>query len=140
MFMTPRKLVTGVGAGLVCLLLVLSGCGKSGGGSPAFKIDSEYSAVFLDNGQVFFGKLSDIGSDYPLLKEVFYVQTQTNPETKEVRSILIKRGNEWHGPTSMRVNSKHIVIIEPVSAESKVAKLIAEAMAKKADDKGEAKQ
>jgi hypothetical protein len=129
-----------VGAGLVCLVLTLQGCGKSGGGSPAFKIDSEYSAVFLDNGQVFFGKLTETGSDYPLLNDVFYVQTQTNPETKEVRSILIKRGNEWHGPTSMRVNSKHIVIIEPVSAESKVAKLITEAMSKKGDVKPEEKK
>ena len=140
MFMASRKLVTVVGAGLVCLVLTLQGCGKSGGGSPAFKIDSEYSAVFLDNGQVFFGKLTETGSDYPLLNDVFYVQTQTNPETKEVRSILIKRGNEWHGPTSMRVNSKHIVIIEPVSAESKVAKLITEAMSKKGDVKPEEKK
>ena len=140
MFKSPRKLVTVVGAGLACLVLTLSGCDKSGGGGSAFKMEGEYQAVFLDNGQVFFGKLSDVGSDYPLLKEIFYVQTQTNPETKEVRSILIKRGNEWHGPTSMRVNSKHIVIIEPVSAESKVAKLIAEAMTKKGDVKPEEKK
>jgi hypothetical protein len=139
MFKTPHKFIAVVGAGLVCLMLVLPGCDKSGGGS-AFKMEGEYQALFLDNGQVFFGKLSDIGSDYPLLKEVFYVQTQTNPETKEVRSILIKRGNEWHGPTSMRVNSKHIVVIEPVSAESKVAKLITEAKAKKDDDKPEQKK
>lgn len=140
MFMTPRKLVRVVGAGLACLVLALSGCGTAGGGGSAFKMEGEYQAVFLDNGQVFFGKLSDIGSDYPLLKEIFYVQTQTNPETKEVRSILIKRGNEWHGPTSMRVNSKHIVIIEPVSPDSKVAKLITEAMTKKSDVKPEEKK
>jgi len=140
MFMKPRNVCRVVGTILVGMLLVLPGCSKSGGGESGFKMEGDYQAVFLDNGQVFFGKLSDIGSDYPLLKEIFYVQTQTNPETKEVRSILIKRGNEWHGPTSMRLNSRHVVIIEPVSSESKVAKLIAEAKTKKGDDKPQDKK
>ncbi len=119
----------------------LAGCSKSGsGGDAGFSLDTEYQAVFLDNGQVFFGKLSDTGSEYPQLKEIFYVQTQQNPETKEVRSILIKRGNEWHGPNSMRVNSKHIVIVEPVSADSKMAKLITEAKAEKEGVKVEDKK
>ena len=141
-FKCVRRTVVGRFVLLVVLgvLFVASGCGKGSGSSSNITLDTEYQAVFLDNGQVFFGKLSEAGSDYPLLKEVFYVQTQTNPETKEVRSILIKRGNEWHGPTSMRVNSKHIVVIEPVSAESKVSKLIAEAKAKKGDDKPEDKK
>jgi hypothetical protein len=87
--------------------------------------------VFLDNGQIFFGKLDNAGSDYPLLRDIFYVQSQQNPETKQVKSILIKRGNEWHGPDMMYINSKHIIVIEPVSPDSRVAQLIKEAKEKK---------
>ena len=96
---------------------------------------TEYQAVFLDNGQAFFGKLEKADSPYPLLKDVFYIQQQVNKDTKEVKSILIKRGNEWHGPDRMYINSKHIVLIEPVSPDSKVAQLIKDAKAKKTDTK-----
>lgn len=96
------------------------------------KFTTDYQAIFLNNGQVFFAKIENVGSDYPLLKDVFYVQTRVNPETKQPASVLIKRGNEWHGPDYMYVSAKHIVAIEPVSANSKVAQLIKEANTQKA--------
>ena len=95
------------------------------------KFESEYQAVFLSNGQVFFGKIENGGAPYPVLKDVFYVQTTVNPETKKPVSILLKRGSEWHGPDFMYINSKQIVVIEPVAADSRVAKLIAEAKKQK---------
>ncbi|MBS0594360.1 MAG: hypothetical protein JSR84_12905 [Proteobacteria bacterium] len=101
----------------------LAGCG--GGSAPKF--DSQYQAVFLANGQVFFGKLSALGTDYPRLDDVFYVQQQVNPETKQPTSVLIRRGREWHAPGYMVLNARTILMIEPVGADSKVAQLIAEA-------------
>jgi hypothetical protein len=106
----------------------LSGCDSS---QQKLKFESEYQAVFLANGQVFFGKISDAGAPYPLLKDVFYVQTAVNPETKQPASILVKRGSEWHGPDYMYINSQQIVVIEPVAASSRVAALIAEAKKQK---------
>jgi hypothetical protein len=67
------------------------------------------------------------GSPYPLLKEVYYIGKQASPDGKEVKTMLIKRGNEWHSPDSMYLNSRHIVIIESVGAGSRVAQLIKEA-------------
>jgi hypothetical protein len=81
----------------------------------------------MDNGQVFFGKIEHAGASYPLLKEVFYIGRQASPDNKDVKNILIKRGNEWHGPEYMYINRAHIVVIEPVSASSRVAQLIKEA-------------
>src|SRR5208337_1886790 len=43
------------------------------------------------------------------------------------RNILVKRGNEWHGPEYMYVNASHIVVMEPVSPTSRMAQLIKEA-------------
>ena len=113
---------------MLSLFLLISACGRS---DQKLTFSTEYQAVFLDNGQVFYGKLENAGSAYPSLKDAFYVQTQTNPETKEVRTILIKRGNEWHGPDMMYINSRHIVAMEPVSPTSRVAQLIKEAKAQK---------
>lgn len=110
-------------AALMLFSISLAGCG----GRSAPKFDSQYQAVFLANGQVFFGKLSALGTDYPRLDDVFYVQQQVNPETKQPTSVLIRRGREWHAPGYMVLNARTILMIEPVGADSKVAQLIAEA-------------
>ena len=75
---------------------------------------------------MYFGKLEGLGSPYPVLRDVYYVQSVTNPETKQVSSTLVKRGKEWHGPDRMMINEKAIVFVEPVGADSKVSQLIAE--------------
>jgi hypothetical protein len=128
----------GMWCGLVWVLVLFLFAGCNGvPGKDGFKAKSDmtfttdYQAVFLDNGQAFFGKLENADSAYPLLKEVFYIQRQVNPNNKdEVKNILIKRGSEWHGPDKMYINSAHIVLIEPVAAGSQVANLIKEAQAK----------
>ena len=92
-----------------------------------FNFPTEYQAVFLDNGQVFFGKVSDTGSPYLTLREVFYVQTLVEQDKKTTANILIKRGSEWHNPEFMRINTRHVLVIEPVGSDSRVAQLIREA-------------
>jgi len=116
---------------IFALLFLVFGCAKS---DQKIKIDTEYKAVFLDNGQIFFGRLEEVGPSYIMLKDIFYVQSQViqqEKDKKEVRNILIKRGNEWHGPDLMYVTTRHIVVIEPVSPTSRVAQLIKEAKAQK---------
>jgi hypothetical protein len=85
-----------------------------------------YSAVLLDNGQVYYGKIQSTGDHYTVLVDVYYVQQKVNPQTKEVANVLIQRGKEWHAPDHMELNNRHIVMIEPVSPQSKVAQLIYE--------------
>lgn len=89
-------------------------------------LDTPYQAVLLDTGQVYYGKLEAAGSDYPVLRDVFYIQGAMNQETKQVTNILVRRGKEWHAPDRMILNARHIVLIEPVGIDSKVAQLIAE--------------
>lgn len=72
-----------------------------------------------------------LGSAYPVLREVFYVQSIVNPRTKATNNILVNRGKEWHGPDRMILNEKSIVFVEPVGADSTVAKLIADSNSKK---------
>ena len=88
------------------------------------EITTPYAAILLDNGQVYYGKLTNAGSNFPELTDIYYVQSQTNQETKAVTSVLVRRGNEWHGPDRMFLNQRHVVLIEPVGTNSKVAQLI----------------
>ena len=90
-----------------------------------------YSAVLLDNNQVYYGKVANLDSDFPVLTNVFYVQTAVNQETKQTSNILLKRGKEWHAPDRMLLNAKHIIMIEPVTPGSTVAKLIDQAVSAK---------
>jgi hypothetical protein len=109
----------------VVLLAGLSACDR-GHRHKGPEITTPYAAVLLDNNQLYYGKLVNAGSSFPELTDVYYIQSTVNQETKEVKSVLVRRGNEVHGPDRMFLNSRHIVLIEPVGTNSKVAKLIEE--------------
>lgn len=94
------------------------------------KFDTPYQAVLLTNGSVYFGKLEGYGTKFPVLRDVYYVQSGTNPDTKQVTNVLIKRGKELHAPDHMYLNPSHIVLVEPVGPNSKVAQLISDSKAK----------
>lgn len=125
--LTPATLVLV----LVCVLLLppLGGCGR-----PAVRVpptDTKYQAVLLTTGQLYFGEVGGLDGNYLRLNNVFYIQGRVDSETKQAKPILVKRGNEWHGPTFMYINTSHILIVEPVSPQSRLAELIKEADAAK---------
>jgi hypothetical protein len=88
--------------------------------------ETPYQAVLLTNGAVYFGKLQGLGTPFPVLTEVFYIQSGTNAETKQTSAVLVKRGRELHAPNRMVLNAQHILLVEPVGPDSRVAQLIAE--------------
>jgi hypothetical protein len=117
--------VVALALGLATAALVGCGGGSSITGAPS-KFDTPYQAILLDTGLVYYGKISGLDTSYPVLKDVYYIQQATDPQTKQTSSVLIRRGNEWHGPEETIINARHIVFIEPVGPNSKVAQLIAE--------------
>ena len=86
-----------------------------------------YQAILLANGSVYFGHLQGYGGHQPILTDVFYIVTQTDPNTKQTKNVLVKRGKELHEPDRMYLNPGQIVFVETVGTDSKVAHLIAEA-------------
>ena len=105
-------------------LILLTGCTPP---PTAVTFTTPYQAVLLSNNSVYFGKLAGFGTASPVLTDVFYIVSQTNPETKQVTNVLVKRGKELHGPDRMYLTANSIVFVEPVGADSKVAQLIDEA-------------
>ena len=98
-------------------------------------LDANHYAVLLASGQAFFGKIDNLRSEHIVLHDVFYIQSRTNPDTKQVSNVLVKRGQEWHSPDRMIVSKRHVMLIEPVTEGSQVAKLIAEQQTKPAATK-----
>jgi len=59
-----------------------------------------YQAVLLSNGAVYYGKLSGYGGRNPVLNDVFYIVSKTDPESKQVSNVLVKRGKELTARTA----------------------------------------
>ena len=89
-------------------------------------LSTAYHAVLLANGQAFFGRVDSLDTDFLVLKDVYYIQSRQNQETKQVSNVLVKRGQEWHSPDRMILSRRHVLLLEPVTENSQVAKLIAE--------------
>ncbi len=88
-----------------------------------------YQAVFLDNGQTYFGKLSPRFGRTVRLSDVYYFDFHTNAQNAAADATpdmkLLKLGSEVHGPESfMDINAEHILYTEDLRADSKVAQAI----------------
>jgi hypothetical protein len=95
--------------------------------SSAVQFSTPYQAILLTNGSVYFGHLQGYGGHNPVLTDVYYVVSQTNPETKQTSNVLVKRGKELHEPDRMYLNPSQLLFVEPVGPNSKVAQLISQA-------------
>lgn len=95
--------------------------------SSSVEFTTPYQAVLLTNGSVYFGHLQGYGGPDPVLSDVYYIVTQTNPDTKQSSNVLVKRGKELHEPDRMYLNPNQLLFVEPVGTNSKVAQLIAQA-------------
>jgi hypothetical protein len=92
---------------------------------------AKYQAVFFTNGQVYFGKLRPLNSEYMKLTDIYYLQAKTdssNPQKTDDSGAnvqLIKLGNEIHGPDDEMIISKsQILFFENLKSNSKVSKSI----------------
>lgn len=92
-----------------------------------------YQAVFLTNGQVYFGRLSLQPGGYVVLTSIFYLQLtkdlqgQDSDQTQNENSnvTVVKLGNELHGPLDeMRINKDQILFYETLKSDSKVLQAI----------------
>lgn len=82
-------------------------------------------SVMLKGGQIYYGEFEASDAHAVQLKNVFYVQTLTNPATQQVSNRLLNRKkNDWHAPESMTIALAEMVMIEAVGSQSKLAQLV----------------
>lgn len=89
---------------------------------------SRYQAVFLDNGQVYFGKLHGYYGDRPYLTDVYYVrgaQSGGEDAASNENQELVRLGNEIHNPENIIIlNKPAILFVENLQEDSSVIELI----------------
>jgi len=106
-----------------------------GGPNEAKHIDKDKNqAVFLTNGQVYFGKIKNVNGKFLDLRDIYYlnvnqqVQPNQNADKDAQSSIsLVKLGCELHGPVDkMIVNRDQVTFWENLKDDGQVTKAIAE--------------
>lgn len=132
----------------VVILMVIAGgvlAASMGGDTVDNKADNvnvrinthEYQALFLTNGQVYFGKLSNLDSKYVTLSDIYYLQVQQSADQAQSlqqagsstdtssKVSLAKLGGELHGPEDkMQVASDQVLFWENLKNDSKVVQAI----------------
>jgi len=125
--------------GVLALVIVVSGYYMMNGNSFMKKPAYDYQAVFLTNGQVYFGKVAAQDPENVTLKDIYYLQVQqqvqptgsassttTQASTDQNQNVqLVKLGSEIHGPADeMRINRQQVLFVEDLKSDSKVVTAI----------------
>lgn len=94
----------------------------------------KWQAVFLTNGQVYFGHVQNRMGQYVTLKNIYYLEinkaaqlqeSASSQDTTSAQLTLIKLGQELHGPEdAMYINRDQILFIENLKDTSKVVQTI----------------
>lgn len=91
-----------------------------------------WQAVFLSNGQVYFGRVTKQNEQMLVLKDIYYLQVAQSPQpapegqaNQQQNLSLVKLGNELHGPKdAMAINMAHVLFTEELKSDSKVVDAI----------------
>jgi hypothetical protein len=93
----------------------------------------QFQAVFLTNGQVYFGKFSQVNSSYVKLTDIYYLQVQQTVQPSSSSSSsnnnqqvsLAKLGGELHGPEDvMFISREQVLFWENLKNSGKVVQAI----------------
>jgi hypothetical protein len=89
---------------------------------------NSYQAVFLSNGQVYFGKTTEFTNKYIVLNSPYYIQmsqteiSKDNPQP-EMKLIAIK--DEFHKPKDfMLIEKSSVIFIEELRDTSQIVDII----------------
>lgn len=93
---------------------------------------NQYQALFLTNGQVYFGHLQSVDGSYVKLKDIYYLQVQQQVQPDQNKNnqqqpqvSLAKLGGELHGPEDvMYVDRSQVLFWENLKNDGKVATAI----------------
>lgn len=94
----------------------------------------QYQAVFLNGGQVYFGRVRSLNEKFLRIQDIYYLRVnqtvQPNQDSNSAASndvSLVKLGCELHGPQDeMLVNRDQVIFWENLKSDGQVAKAVAE--------------
>lgn len=133
--LSRNGLVSGLLALIVVILIVfgLLWYFRGAGSNESSQINkNEYQAIFLSNGQVYFGNLDTLTNTYFKLTDIYYLQAKQTVQPKQGDTAsqpsnvqLVKLGQELHGPEdAMQINRDQVVFWENLKKSGKVTQAI----------------
>ena len=88
---------------------------------------AQYQAIFLTNGQTYFGRYYDRIGAYAKIEDVYYLQQTEGASAQQADTKLVRRGRELHSPAArMLVPKSAILFVEDLSAASPIAQFMIE--------------
>jgi hypothetical protein len=89
---------------------------------------AQYQAVFLANGQTYFGRYYDRVGAYAKIEDVYYLQQVSgNDADQPPDTRLVRRGSELHAPSHrMLIPKSAIQFVEDLTEASPIAKFMAQ--------------
>lgn len=114
---------------LVVVVVLIVAIARNVGGSSdplASAINSsEYQAVFLSNGQVYFGKMSAPGGEFYYLRHVYYLQSQASRRGTASNRTLVPLTRDINTPEDLMViNRRSILFVENLNPAGCASKLL----------------
>ena len=97
-----------------------------------FVAGDKMQAVFLNGGQVYFGKIRALNDKYVGLTDIYYLRVNQQVQPREGEQpqqdiSLVKLGCELHGPQDqMLINREQVVFWENLKDDGQVAKAVEE--------------
>ena len=113
--------------GLLIYLVLQNFINNQAGGLSENK--AQWQAIFLSNGQVYFGQVVSENNDSVIIQNIYYLQDKISlhqgADQLPKDFPLVKLGNEVHGPyDEMRINRQHIIFVEDLRQDGKIMQAI----------------
>ncbi len=87
-------------------------------------------AVFMVNGQAYFGSIAEENDSQIVMTGIYYLQSKVGPKddvTNPSETSLLKLGSELHAPEDrMEIERSNVLFVEKLKDDGKVAKAIRE--------------
>ena len=114
--------------GLTALYLAIGGSK----GEDKYVDKTKFQAIFLNGGQVYFGKVRELNTKFITIDNIYYLrvnqQVQPNQTTANAADqdvSLAKLGCELHGPTDvMIINREQVLFWENLKTDGQVTKAV----------------
>lgn len=106
---------------ILALLLIVVGAAGFFGYKYQINRTKQRSAIFMTNGQVYFGYLSGSNLNTVTLSDVYYLKVSDLQNSTNQKILLVKMGNELHGPeNTMYIDRNQILFWQTLRSDSKI--------------------
>lgn len=137
-FLSIKTASVGLLFSIAILIVAIASLAAFGGpeNQGKFVDDKKMQAVFLNGGQVYFGRITDLNDKFMRVSDIYYLrvnqtvqpdQADANGQQATSNDIsLVKLGCELHGPQdSMVINQDQVIFWENLKDDGQVAKAVA---------------